>query len=349
MIDMGRSRTASSTVHMVPTDPGPVWTKDRRIALDAPPDEDTNPRPEAIWPTHAVRTGLSGVVAPRVIRLPDGTYRMFYTQILPQPGHPGGANDYDHSMARILSAHSTDGENWQPEPGVRLGPVDAGNDILRVVSSEVVPTADANTLRMYFECSAGPQSESNSIRSALSTDEGLTWRLEEGDRLAKRGCNYSAPRIVFLDNGQSRLYCYERGLGIISAIAGMDGLEFQPEPGVRIAQDGPYDRCFAFAPEIVCTPGTRRYIMYYAGYREPNRAFILRATSSDGLNWIKEPQPAISPGPAGWDAAKSSEMCIIRLPTPPGSPPRYRMFYEACDGTAQGERGVWRIASATTT
>jgi|GEM_PF-2415154 len=61
----------------------------------------------------------------------------------------------------------------------------------------------------------------------------------------------------------------------------------------------------------------------------------------------KDPAPVITPGPGGRDAAKSSEMCLIRLPGAATEPPCYRMFYEACDGTAPNSRGVWRIASAT--
>jgi len=38
----------------------------------------------------------------------------------------------------------------------------------------------------------------------------------------------------------------------------------------------------------------------------------------------------------------------VRLPNPNGNPsqPRFRMLYEACDGTAPNQRGVWRIAIA---
>ncbi len=63
----------------------------------------------------------------------------------------------------------------------------------------------------------------------------------------------------------------------------------------------------------------------------------------------KLPDPVLSPEPGGWDAAKCSEMCVIPLPRNDGMPLRYRMFYEACDGTAKNERDVWRIASATST
>src|SRR5262249_40939561 len=135
----------------------------------------------------------------------------------------------------------------------------------------------------------------------------------------------------------------ERGRGIISARSN-DGLAFQIEEGMRIAQDGVYDSHAAFAPEIIRAAG-EHYVMYYAGYSRPNRAYILAAISNDGLTWRKDSEPVISPRHGGWDAAKCSEMCVIRLPES-GTGPRYRMLYEACDGTAANERGVWRIASA---
>ena len=89
------------------------------------------------------------------------------------------------------------------------------------------------------------------------------------------------------------------------------------------------------------------YRMYYAGYGAPNRAYILSAVSEDGLEWQKEPEPVISPGGGYLDAAKASEMCLVYLPHREGEAPRYRLLYEACDGTAVNDRGVWRIASAT--
>ena len=151
---------------------------------------------------------------------------------------------------------------------------------------------------------------------------------------------------MFLHDGRIRLYCLDRGRGIISAVSDDEGLVFRPEPGMRIAQDGAYDSHAAFASEILCVADTD-YVMYYAGYSQSNRAYILRAVSNDGLTWQKDAEPVISPGPGGWDGAKCSEMSVIRLPQRGGTAPRYRMLYEACDGTTANERGVWRIASAT--
>ncbi|MSU69575.1 MAG: hypothetical protein EXS39_02125 [Opitutaceae bacterium] len=321
--------------------------KDAAFVVDAPPDQEVDLRPEAHWPAQAVRTGVFGAVGPRVTTLPGGGYRLYYTQILPRPGFPAGANDYANSTTRILSAISPDGSKWTPEPGVRLSAEQGGAGQFRVVSSDVVPMAGGNgRLRMYYECCRGLQSETNSIRSAVSVDGGLVWTPEPGARLEASGCNFMSPRIIFLDGGRCRLYCGERDRGIISAISEDGGLTFRQEPGLRIAQDGAYDTQSAFAAEIMRI-GNGSYVMYYAGYSAPNRAYILRAKSDDGLAWRKEPKPAIAPGHGVWDAAKCSEMCVFQLPLGEGPKPRYRIVYEACDGTAKNERGVWRIASAT--
>src|SRR5580700_7116686 len=99
-------------------DPGSRWIKDAAPAVDVPPDNAADPAPEGIWSPDEKRTGIYGAVTPRALALPRGGYRMYYTQILPRPGFPAGANDYDNSTTRILSAHSADGDVWTPEPGV---------------------------------------------------------------------------------------------------------------------------------------------------------------------------------------------------------------------------------------
>ncbi|MEM7030954.1 MAG: exo-alpha-sialidase [Chloroflexota bacterium] len=345
MINLSKSRLPSPLIQTVPVDPGTKWVPDTTIVIDAPPDDDCNPLPEAQWSAQAVRTGICGSVAPRVITLPDGRYRMYYTQILPRAGFPNGANDYDNASTRILSAISTDGQTWTPEPGVRLSPQDGGAGHFRVVCGDVVP-ADEDQLRMYYEACPGTQQEANALRSAISNDGGLTWMPEPGDRLTNGQATYSSARIVFLEDGRIRLYCGEMRRGMISAISNDGGLTFEPEDGLRIPPGGLCDFTTAFAPEIIrLTEG--HYLMYYAAYRTPKRAYILSATSDDGLIWHPHPEPIISPVPNTWGAAKCSEMCIFQLPQQSGEAPRYRMVYEACDGTTSDERGVWRIVGAT--
>lgn len=94
MIDLTQSVSASPLVHTVARDPGTSWTS-QSIAIDAPPDSDLDPSPDTPWSADAVRTGLCGAVSPRVVALPNGGYRMYYTQILPRAGFPRGANDYE--------------------------------------------------------------------------------------------------------------------------------------------------------------------------------------------------------------------------------------------------------------
>ncbi len=342
MIDLTRSTSASAAVHLVQSDPGLRWSADTDVVIDVPPDSDIDPLPDACWPEGAKRTGLCGAVTPRVVRLPGGTFRMYYTQILPRVGFPDGANDYDNATTRILSATSTDGVRWNPEPGVRLSAAQGGAGEFRVVSAEVVPFADdSGRLRMYYECCSGPQSVQNSIRSAVSEDGGLEWTPESGVRLESAGCNYMAPRIVFLDDGAWRLYCTERGRGIVSALSTDGGTTFAWEAGVRV----PPDKAHSFACEIVRVADFG-YRMYYVGHLR-NPVEILSAVSDDGLRWQKESTPVLTPGTGKWNAAKCSEMCLLPLETSERQTPRYRMVYEACDGTTKDQRGVWRVAGAT--
>ena len=142
------------------------------------------------------------------------------------------------------------------------------------------------------------------------------------------------------------MYVAQRGHGIVSAISKDDGVSFKIEDGIRIPTGDTYDRITAFAPEILRIDNGG-YRMYYAGYSASNRAFILTATSDDGFNWTKDSEPVISPGDSQFDQAKCSEMGLMALPSTDGERPRYRLFYEACDGTAEDERGVWRIVGRT--
>ena len=346
MIDLTRSTTGSPSVHTVTRDPGTTWTRTEGAAIEAVPDTHATPlpTPETRWPRDGARSGLCGAVSPRVLRLPDHTYRMYYTQILPRAGHPTGANDYDNATTRILSAVSTDGLSWTPEPGVRLTPEQGGAGQFRVVSSEVVPILDeSGCMRMYFESCPGTQSTENSIRSAISEDGGLVWSLEEGHRLRIGGGNVMAARIIFTDDGLIRLYVTQRGVGIVSAVSTDGGTNFEVE-GPRLSEDPT-----AFAPEIVRLP-QGGYRIYYSSQvsetvpTEGGSQQIVSATSPDGLDWRVD-GAAVVPDGNGPDAVKASEMCTFELPSG-AAEGKFGMVYEGCDGTSHNARGVWCIARA---
>jgi hypothetical protein len=135
MIDLAAPADALHLAHAVPVDPGVAWTKDPRPAVEPPPDGVADPAPNAAWPADAPRSGTCGVVSPRVVRFRDGRYRLFYSQLLPRPGFPSGAADYDNATSRILSASSPDGGTWTPDDGVRLTPRQVGAGELLEVSS----------------------------------------------------------------------------------------------------------------------------------------------------------------------------------------------------------------------
>jgi hypothetical protein len=127
----------------------------------------------------------------------------------------------------------------------------------------------------------------------------------------------------------------DAGNHIVSAFSA-DGLTFEQEPGIRIAQETPLEDFAVYAPEVIRL-GDGSYRMYYAGWTvEPVRGRVFSATSADGLSWNKDPEINLDFG-GRYDAEKCSEPCVMRLPDG-----RYRMFYEACD-----ELHVWRILSAT--
>ncbi len=170
-------------------------------------------------------------------------------------------------------------------------------------------------------------------------------RRRPGDRLSGNGGSYNAPRVLFLDEGPCRLYCSDRAEGIVSAVSDDGDFTFRLESGRRIVRELSYEAQSAFAPEVLLIDGGG-FRMYYAGYSKSTRAYILTAVSDDGLRWHKEPEPVIAPG-GRYDRAKCSELGVMRLPEVPGKAPGYCIFYEACDGTAADERGVWRILSAT--
>ncbi len=311
------------SVHYAENDPGREWVKDSRIALD----QDT--------PLDSTK-----ILTPNVIRLPDGGYRMYYTGL--GPGRPAvDAQGY------ILSAFSEDAAVWTKDPGIRLD-VHAPHATRRVLCPDVIPLADGG-YRMYYEArtSEGP----TTVLSAVSKD-GLDWEPEAGIRFGDDTWSYGTPRCLYIEGGKAgtlryRLYCHhysyplkpglESQNHIVSAISD-NGLDFRPEPGVRIPQETRFEDYAVYAPEVIRL-GDGTYRMYYAAWtHEPMHGRLFTAVSRDAFNWSKHPEPCLDIG-GPWDQTHASEPCVIDL-----DDGRHRLFYEACDA-----EGKWRILSATST
>ena len=327
--------------HWAPADPGGAgaWVRDTRPALE-------QPRLEG-----GFDGGVFGSNTPNVVALPNRGFRMYFTLIGPTADNPDGANDYTTATSSICSACSADGEAWSLEEGERLSPHEGAE--LRVVSPEVIPLDErGHRFRMYYEGTAGAGDEArkdSGIRSAISEDGGVSFTPEPGWRLQNPGDgSVNSPRVLALRDGAGhRMYASYNGLtgaGIISAVSSDGGLSFTIEEGVRIAKTGPLEAFSVFAPEVLLVGegASAFYRMYYVGVPAPESAYIMTATSTDGIRWDKNETPVVSPG-GEWDKVKSSEMCVMELPEGKG----FRMLYEGCDGSAAGLRGIWRIASVS--
>ena len=321
---MARTFDGLTAVHYQRTDPGARWAKDAQIAidLDTPLDSDK-------------------VLTPNVIRLPGGGFRIYYTGL--GPGRSVG-----DAAGYILSARSHDAVSWVKDPGVRvdLYPPHAA---LRTLCPDVIPLADGG-YRMYFE--ARSRDRPTVILSALS-DDGLDFQPEAGVRFGDDSWSYGTPRCLYIgpaqgtgqrSNPRYRLYFHKytypmrSGIGagneIVSATS-VDGLNFQREPGVRIAQTTDRETMTVYSPEVVRL-GDGTYRMFYAAWSDRISGGVFSATSHDGVNWVKDEGPCVELG-GPLDSGMVSEPCVIGL-----DDGRSRLFYEARD-----DEGRCRILSAT--
>ena len=311
------------SVHYEATDPGLDWIKDPWVSIDV-----------------GGPLGSTMAMTPNVIRMPGGGYRMYYTGR--SPVRSAAQTDW-----RILSAHSEDAVTWVKEPGVRVDahPPYASQDTL---CPDVIPLPDGR-YRMYYEARSLDDRPSV-VLSAVSQD-GLDWELEPGVRFGDDTWSYGSPRCLYMEppgEGREglmyRIYFHHYSFPLVSGLRAQnniisaiseDGLHFEKESGVRIAQETDRETYAVYAPEVVLL-GDGTYRMYYPPWAINVRGGIFAASSRDGLAWVKHPAPLIDLG-GPWDNDMVSEPCVIGL-----DDGRFRMFYEAKD-----DEGSYRILSAT--
>ena len=227
---------------------------------------ETFPEPEEIWAKEeGVR--LESGVSPDVIRLSDGSWRMYYTL-----------------KEGVVSAVSQDGKTWTKEQGVRIAPVQYSRNQARIGSATVMTLKDG-TFRMLFEATDEKQTRFE-ILSATSKD-GLEWRKEI--RVKVSDTNRfdqpiaASPDAVKTGDGSWRLY-YSDGDTIKLAVSSDEGLNWNKQsidglpaasidPSVVIMPDGVY----------------RMYFVRSASTDKLDRARILSARSTDGYSWNVEP------------------------------------------------------------
>lgn len=200
------------------------------------------------------------VYSPEVIRLPNGTYRMYFS-----------ARSADPLYANIHSAFSADGLSWQIMSGIRIQHGGTFDTVL-AQNPSLVQNPDGSPFlypdgryRMYY---AGFDGSHFRILSASSQD-GLSWqkekiRLDCGGRYSANQMN--DPEIVQLPDGSFRLF-YAGSNGTATAQA--HDADLQPS-----LQSSPTD-------------------VPLDGY------VILSAWSADGLQWVQEKGARLTRGDAG--------------------------------------------------
>ncbi|MCY3959497.1 MAG: hypothetical protein OXG65_14570 [Chloroflexi bacterium] len=305
-------------VHFHEADPGTTWTKDTAPAIEF----------------NSLVPG-SGVLTPNVVALAEGGYRMYYTGFAP-------GMTKSHLLGHILSASSPDGSSWTLDDGVRID-VHGPHASQRTLCPDVVPIPGGG-YRMYYE--ARTPDAPTVILSATSRD-GLDWGLEDGVRIGDGEWSYGSPRCVYFPSDRGlvyRLYFHHYSFPLVSGLDAQnhivsamsrDGLNFEIEPGVRIAQDTERETFAVYAPEVVRL-GDGSFRMFYAAWAEGIDGGVFTAVSGDGIAWTKSPKPLLDLD-VELDCRMVSEPCVIELPDR-----RCRMFYEARDS-----EGRARILSAT--
>lgn len=247
--------------------------------------------PSEGW-TWRVEDGLrasGGAGVPRVVALPDGRLRLYTPAMdgmrsatsgdgftfVPDPGTRGRMGDVAVIYLRdggwrflwpegspgsyvLKSAVSADGLTFTMETGDRLrpGPQDAG--FIQV--PHAVRLGDGRWLLYYVVDWYGTGgSTRNNTRTALSTDEGLTWALEAGGEVTGR--DSVDPDVVKVEGGGYRLYY--KNYESFRAADSVDGKLF-PDSGVAGRQV--LEARERFDPTIVKLPnGTVRMLFGMPG------------------------------------------------------------------------------------
>ena len=242
------------------------------------------PIPPETWTLECLL--VSGRYAdPCAVKLTDGSgYRLYFT---------------DDSACTLVSAFGTDGTNWTMESGTRFG---------RCTWPEVVALTNGD-YRLYYGVtfSVAPyDSRCTSIVSAISTDGGLTFTEEAGERIAFSNTVYDTasvqgPAVLQLADGTFRMYYqglanaawdgmeYKYDSYLLSATS-TDGLTWSSESmvvdGTVPPFDDPLSKESITTPEaIVMADGSTRLYFKANSNTTTGDPGVHKAVSRDGVNF----------------------------------------------------------------
>jgi len=194
------------------------------------------------------------VMAPDIIRMPDGTFRMYFE------GRTNGVPEI------IVSAFSKDGLLWNIDPGVRLK--DESHQI-GFGTPCCVQLPHNQGWRMYFHALSKEKYE---IWSAVSMNA-LDWKIEPGVRISQtrdeeKYAAYS-PFVIPLLNGQWRMYyggwASQPALrGCILSAVSSDGIVWEKESSVILEPDNLWDSVHCSEPCLLHLKDGRWRLFYEA-------------------------------------------------------------------------------------
>lgn len=225
----------------------------------------TFPEPQEKW-TKEDKIRIDPGISPDVIRLADGTWKMYYT-----------VNE------GIVSAFSQNGLEWNKDEGVRVQPEYHSKEQGKIGSPSVIKLAKGG-FRMLYEGSDTKQT-AFAIFSAVSTD-GIEWKKEKGKRLTATNrfdqSIAASPDVVTTPDGRLFMY-FSDGDTIKLAVSSDEGKTWR-------------ERGISGLPEACLDPTVKvmsdgMYRMYFAKSASSDRllkAKILSARSSDGIDWTVE-------------------------------------------------------------
>lgn len=179
------------------------------------------------------------------VYLPDGRTRFLSEEFDP-------TRTPQRHKSRVVSWISPEGVNWTRESGVRYQPGLEDDSISSVVS--VIQVRDS-IWRMYF---VGDWYRTNGIRTAISSDWGITWQPESRNNILRRGD--VDPHPVYLANGRVRVYMRtgfnspdpsQRGIGYCDSD---DGLKFDTLQTRLVVPDTALPRLLKLDPAVIRFP-----------------------------------------------------------------------------------------------
>ena len=259
------------------------------------PPDDTTPKPYTCSGTPATCLRIAsawtfeGIVLaqgqtgnggpdPWIIRLDDGRYRLYYA-VADTPADP--------DWWGMVSWISSDGLSFTKEAGYRF-------EGYTLFAHCIVRNPDGSYRMYWLDQKQGSVNNLGykAIKSALSTDGGLTFTADPGERLTYSGTGYETNgigggRVTLLGNGQFRMYYrgvsdYGRMLSAVSS----DGLSFTREVGVRLDKLCPPESGAPGITPVVDALGafhTFTQAVRCTGNYVNSKAGLFDGTSPDGL------------------------------------------------------------------